>query len=301
MDANRLALLNYLLNEPIGSYIIEKLDRRLFKIYYPGDFVEVLIARAAKLSGATPLARIRNYRWCVRIGNIRFKIERFLEHCVVHATLEQFCNIINVAIKEKRTFIQLPRPSILAAFGRIVDVGGTLYHSAEKQNQVSDRALMHLFHAYEALDKKEWSEKLGIPQPTGKSIKSLFLAGRRMKLSPRWPLPENTTLPVTRVEIPQLIPKTEISKHSLKPSLHIPSGRKGELFRTVARQQYDYLKGCLVPGEVECQINGRRLVGRVSAVDQAIYTPIWTMDHFFNCFAMLDFDLPLAKSMIFGG
>jgi hypothetical protein len=92
LDANRRALLDYLLKEPMGAHIVEKLDGHLFKIHYPGDFVEVLIARAAHLSGATPSATIRNHRWYVRINNIRFEVDRFLEYCTVHATFEQFWN-----------------------------------------------------------------------------------------------------------------------------------------------------------------------------------------------------------------
>ena len=301
LDANRRALLDYLLKEPMSAHVVEKLGMRLFKVHYPGDLVEVLIARAAQITGDIPAAAIKNHRWHVRVGNIQFEVERFLEFCLVRATLAQFCNLIKVDVEGRGKFVQLSRPCILAAFGRTLDVAGTLYGAVERQNQLSDRAFLHLIHAYEPISKDEWNAFLGIPLPAGKSVKPVFLAGKRIKLSPRWILPEITTLPVPGIEIPELNLKTKPALCSSKPAFQIPSCHGRELFMAIAHQQYEYLRGCVVPRPVKCHLNGQRLVGQVSTVDQTIYPPVWSTDHFFNCFAMIDFDLPLAKSMILGG
>lgn len=301
LDANRRALLNYLLQEPMGANVVEKLDEDLFKIHYPGDLVEVWIARAARMMGAKPAATIRNHRWHVRAGSIRFEVERFLESCLVRATVKQFCDLINVDQEGREKFAQLPRPCILVAFGRTVDVAGTLYPSPEKQSQISDRALQYLFRAYEPIGKEQWFELMGMPLPSGRSIKPIFLSGKRVRLSPRWLLPEDAGLPVSRVKIPQVLIPAEIKRGGSKLAVHIPAGRGQELLRTMALHEYEYLKGCLVPRPVKCRSGGQHLVGRVSTVDQTIYPPVWTVDHFFNCFGMMDFDLPLAKDMILGG
>lgn len=301
LDANRRALLDYLLDEPMGAHVVEKLGTRLFKIHYPGALAEILIARAARMTGAIPVATIRNHCWHIRVGNIGFEVERFLESCLVHTSLDRFCALIKLDKEKRGRFVQIARPCVFVAFGRTVDVAGTMTFAPEKQNQISDRAFIRLFQAYEPTMSplkllKEW----GTPPPA-ESIKPLFLSGRHLKLSPRWPLPENTVLPVTSVEIPQVIRPDLVRGGRLQRKFRVPAGPGRDLFMTIARQQYDYLKGCLAPGPVECRLGSQRLVGRVSAVDQTIYPPIWLIDHFFNCFAMLDFDQTLAKEMILGG
>jgi len=297
LDTNHRALLDYLLKEYMGAHVVEKLGTRLFKIHYPGDLTEILVARAVQITGVTPATAIKNHHWHVNVGNIRFEVGRFLEYCTVHATPTQFLDLIKADEKGRGRFALLYRPCILVAFGRTVDVAGTLYNATEKQNQISDRAFQYLFHAYEPINEDRWFQSL----PPGKSVKSVFLAGKQIKLSPRWILPEITTLPVPGIEIPKLNLKTKSDLRSSKPAFHIPLCHGRKLFLAIAHQQYEYLRGCVIPRPVKCHLNSQRLVGQVSAVDQTIYPPIWSMDHFFNCFAMIDFDLPLAKSMILGG
>ncbi|MDD5706172.1 MAG: trehalase family glycosidase [Kiritimatiellae bacterium] len=301
LDANRRALLDYMLGEPMGAHVVEKLGTRLFKIHYPGALLEVLIARATRLTGAQPVTAIRNHRWHVRVGNIRFEVERFLEFCLVHARMEQFFALIKADEEERGRFIQLPRPCILIAFGRTVDVAGTMNAAPEKQNQLSDRAFFRLFQAYEGSESLNKLVKEMLFPLAAKSVKPVFLSGRRFKLSPRWPLPENTSLPITRVKIPEVVVPAEMKRSVSKLTVHIPAVRGRELLQTMALQEYEYLTGCVLPGRVECRLGGRRLVGRITTEDQTIYPPIWSLDHFCNCFPMMDFNLPLAKDMILGG
>jgi hypothetical protein len=304
-DANRVALLDYLLREPMGAHLVEKLGERCFKIHFPGDWVEVLIARASRMEGKTPRASVRAQGWHVRVGKVSFEIERFKETCLVRATPERWFALIRADRLERKRFLQLSRPCILTAFGRTVDVSGALHHASEWQGQLSDRVFARLFATYERVGAWNASGLFGkngrLAIPVGKSVKDVFLSGRRLRRSPRWPLTENHCLPIPALLVPTV--KFKDAPYGPRPKLDVPippcPGRG--IYRQVVRQQYAYLRGCIHPEEVVARINGRRVAGVMSAVDQAIYPPIWVPDHFFNCIAMVDFDPSLARRMILGG
>ncbi|MDD5707771.1 MAG: trehalase family glycosidase [Kiritimatiellae bacterium] len=304
LNAQESALLDYLIKEPMGAFTVEKLGPRTFKIHYPGDWVEVLIARAARMMKAAPRCAIRNHRWIVSVGSMRFDVERFLEACTVTASEERFLDLVKAPPRERARFRQLTRPCLLVAFGKTVDVSGALYPAIERQGQITDTVLVRLFAAYDP-DPKLWifdpylASNGFLTVPSGAPVRPRFLAGKHVRVSPRWTLPEIHGAPVPAVEPPSHSPAGQ--RVRLPPDFVSAASKDYRAYETIVRRQYDYLLGCIRPIEVSGRFNGRRLSGHISSPDQAIYSPIWTPDHFFNALAMTDLDLTWARRLILGG
>ncbi|MCX6991827.1 MAG: trehalase family glycosidase [Kiritimatiellaeota bacterium] len=283
LDGNRQALLQYLLKEEIGAYTVEKEDLTSHRFLFPGDFVEVLLARAAKLTRQEPIVAIRNHEWHVRTGPARFHVGRFREFCRIQASETFLAQLLHAKRAELENFDRLSRPCILSAFGETVDVSGAMTFFPERQNQISDRIFWKLFAAYEA-------------------FKSGFLAGRRRRPELRFQLPEITTLPKPRVWVHVPWP-TDVPLAAVKPPLPIKLPRSPQLplYKEMVQHQYQYLRDCVQSGTIRRRFRGRLYEGVVSSADTAIYPPTWVPDHFFNSLAMVDLDPALAKRMVIGG
>ncbi|MFH1477030.1 MAG: trehalase family glycosidase [Verrucomicrobiota bacterium] len=283
LDGNRQALLQYLLEEKTGSYTVEKENTTSHRFLFPGDFVEVLLARAIGLTRPDPIVAIKNHEWHVRIGPARFHIGRFKEFCRIEAPETFFAQLLRAKRAELKNFDRLSRPCILSAFGETVDVSGAMTFFPERQDQISDRIFWKLFAAYAV-------------------VKSSFLAGRWRRPEPRFQLPEITTLPKPRVRVHIPWP-TDVPLPDVKPPrpIKLPSARQAPFYKAMVQRQYQYLKDCVQSGTIRRRFHGRLYEGVVSAVDPAIYPPVWVPDHFFNSLAMVDLDPAMAKRMMIGG
>lgn len=283
LDGNRQALFQYLLEEDMGAYTVEKEGLTSHRFLFPGDFVEVLLARAAKLTRQTPVVAIRNHEWHVRTGPARFHVGRFREFCWIEAPETFLAQLLHAKSAELKNFDRLSRPCILSAFGETIDVSGAMTFFPERQDQISDRIFWKLFAAYEV-------------------VKSGFLAGRRRRPEQRFQLPEITTLPKPRVWVHVPWP-TDVPLAGVKPPwpIKLPCSPQMPLYKEMVQRQYQYLKDCVQSGTIRRRFRGWLYEGVVSSVDTAIYPPVWVPDHFFNSLAMVDLDPALAKRMLIGG
>jgi len=244
LDPARRQLLDYLLDEPMDAFTVTRFGANRYQIHYPNDFVEFLIARAVQRSGARPKVKINRHQWRVR---------------VVHTTGERLAALFRMDREAKTSFLRRSRPCVLIGFGRTIDVSGAMSFRPERQSQLSDRVFEKLFAAYER-------------------FKRSFLSGKRATLSPRFELPEITSLP-----LPPIV------------------NRDRRQHQKILRCLKTYLHDCVQAGRVRCRFKGKWLSGRIVAPDPAIYPPVWLIDQCFNTLAMADFDIGLAKEMLRGG
>ena len=283
LDGNCRKLLDYLLKEDVSVFSVEPLATGLYRIAYPGDWVEILIARARRMFKEEPVVNVRNCRWHIRCGPISCVVGRFREFCQISVSEPLLLDLLRVPVSQKAKFRALSRPCVVHAFGGTLDVSGSMHSFPESQSQISDRILDKLFAAYEKL-------------------RLSFLAGRYRRPSPRYVFPEIVALPRVKISVPPYKHKdVPPLRCSPKVSLNLPDGPDRAFCRDLARRQYSYIKDCLVPEVVCRKIGGRNYSGVISSVDPAIYPPIWSVDHFFNTLAMVDFDPDLAKRMLVGG
>jgi hypothetical protein len=283
LDRHRKALLDYLLREILDVYTVEKNSPNTWRFIYPGDFAEVLIARAARLAKTEPVVEVRRCEWHVKAGPVRLRVGRFREFCDVTAPKTLLLRLLKAGRKELDDFERLSRPRVLSAFGRTLDVSGSIWAFPERQYQLPDRILWKLFERYEAVRKQ-------------------FLVGRHRRVEPRFALPEIAALPKARIVVPDAWPNDiPLPNAALPPGLRLPrSAHRGRL-QEMLRRQHAYLKDCVSSRSVRRRFRGKTYEGVVSAPDPAICYAQWPVDHFFNTIAMADFDPALARRMAIGG
>jgi hypothetical protein len=283
LGRHQRALLNYLLREFLDVYTVEKKSPRTWRFLYPGDFVEVLIARAAHLEKNDPVVDVRRYEWHVKAGPARFRVGRFREFCDVTAPKTFFLRLLKAGREELADFERLSRPRVLSAFGRTLDVSGSMTAFPERQYQLSDRVIWKMFARYEA-------------------VRRGFLAGRHRRVERRFALPEIAALPKARIVVPDAWPNDiPLPNAALPPGVRLPRSPHRRRLQEMLRRQHAYLRDCVSSRPVRRRFKGRTHEGVVSSPDPAIYGAQWSVDHFFNSMAMADFDPALAKRMAIGG
>jgi|GEM_PF-3772038 hypothetical protein len=282
LDHNRILLLRYLLQEPAGAYAVKKEGRNCFCILNPGNFAETLIGLAAAARKCTPKITVSNMQWHVRMPGLNITIGRFREFCRVEAEENIFLDIIGAKDNDRRCFTQLSLPCVLRAFGRVVDVSGLMRFKSYTASQLSDRVFIKLFDEYE-------------------KAKNDFVAGKPLDISRQYPLPEISGLPETKIYEPDYRPAYIPELPDAELSVKIPRGKNHKLYKEILSQQYLYLRDCCMPEEIRKTFRGKEYCGIVSAVDPAIYPPVWSPDHFLNAMAMADFNLETAGKMLVGG
>ena len=280
LDENRIELLNYLLNEPMGIYPVEKKASGTFTILYPGDFAETLVGYAEALIRKEPEISIKGFQWQVKIPGFSMRTGRFKEFCEIKTDKDLFADVIGLSGDEKLMFENLYCSALLHAFGKTVCVSGLMRLDPRNAYQASDIVLEKLFAEY-------------------KKVKAEFLAGKSVKISPRYKFPEiNGAAGIEIFQAECFAPAGD--PYSDLP-VKIPEGKNSAFYREIAGRQYSYLKDCCFPEPVKTEFKGRAYTGIISAPDTAIYHPVWPVDHFFNTLAMADFDIELAKKMLSGG
>ncbi|MHB9139902.1 MAG: hypothetical protein ACYC4Q_10925, partial [Victivallaceae bacterium] len=176
LSKQEMVLMRYLLDETMGAWVVEKEKADCFKIHYPGDFVETLIARAAQIVKGTPKVTVKNFEWHVSLPEISMQIDRFREHCRITASEALLMDIMGLEDEERANFSRLSCPCLLWAFGKGIDVSGAMRFHPETASQISDYIMLKLIGKYA-------------------EVKQDFLAGKPYKVSPEMKLPEIVGLP----------------------------------------------------------------------------------------------------------